>query len=224
MTSTSPDPQKPSTTLIWDLPIRCFHWGSVIAFGFCWWSAENGQMDWHVRSGYGLLVLLLFRLIWGFVGSETARFRQFLRGPKAVFAAIKKLKDRSPSHSIGHNPLGGWSVMLMLSLLTMQIGLGLFAEDIDGLASGPFTYLLSYDQARWAAETHETLFNLVLAVVMFHIAAVVYYFLYKKENLILPMLNGQSQTLKPPSPLHQGSLLSAFIIVISLSLFVYFIV
>src|SRR5690606_36737039 len=144
---------------VWDLPVRLTHWLIVALVAFSWWTAEINNLQWHSWSGYALLVLIIFRIYWGFVGSSTARFSSFIKGPVTVARYAARQISRSVAPTVGHNPLGGWSELLLCSLLLGQIVLGLFSEDVDGLASGPLSYLVSYDRARWAAYTHELLFD-----------------------------------------------------------------
>ncbi len=175
---------------LWDIPTRVCHWLFVIVVGFSWWSAENDHLDWHTWSGYALLVLVTFRIVWGFVGSQSARFSYFLRSPTLVWAYAKSLLKRETHPSKGHNPMGAWSVVLLLSAILIQVVLGLFTEDVDGLASGPLSYLVSYDTARLAAEVHEEFFSVLMLLVTLHIVFIFYYLFYKRENLIKPMLTG----------------------------------
>ncbi|GAB1265003.1 cytochrome b/b6 domain-containing protein [Aurantivibrio infirmus] len=179
---------------VWDLPVRITHWLFVVFIGVSWWTAEYDKLEWHTWSGYALLTLLLFRIFWwGFFGSTTARFTQFIRGPKNLFSYATTLFKKTPSNSIGHNPLGGLSVVVLLGLMLAQILLGLFSEDVDGLASGPLSYLVSYDLGRWAAKTHEDLFDYLLIFIGLHIAAVFFYLIFKNENLIKPMIDGNKE-------------------------------
>lgn len=206
------------TRPVWDIPVRLFHWALVILLAVSWWTAENGQMEWHYRAGYTLLALLIFRILWGFVGSSTARFAGFLRDPRAVFNYCRNLFRNTPNNTPprhwGHNPLGGWSVLVLLALLLAQVLLGLFAEDVDGLAWGPLSNLVSFETARWAAETHESLFNLLLLFIALHIIAVLGYLIVKKDNLVGPMITGkrrvreaQPETSLIPAPLWLAGLI-----------------
>lgn len=178
---------------IWDAPTRLFHWAVVGLLGFSWYTAETHRMDWHQLSGLTLAGLVIFRLLWGVIGSSTARFSQFVRGPRAVLAYI-----RSGAHgAIGHNPLGAWSVVALLLLLCIQIGSGLFAVDVDGIESGPLSYLIDFDQGRLASEIHDVAFTALKVVVVLHILAVLFYLIFKRRNLIVPMFSG-SQTPETP--------------------------
>ena len=176
---------------IWDLPVRLFHWALVLLLAMAWWTAENGVLDWHRRAGYAILTLVLFRVLWGFFGSSTARFSHFLRGPITVGGYVRhSLFGRSPATQAGHNPLGGWSVMAMLGLIAVQVILGFFAVDVDGIESGPYSYLVDFETGRAAAEWHELVFNLLLALIALHVLAILYYALGKRDNLVGPMIRG----------------------------------
>lgn len=173
---------------VWDLPIRLFHWLIVIAIAVSWWSAEFRVMNVHRYSGYTLLGLLVFRLYWGIVGSSTARFGQFIRSPAAI---ARYVKTPDAHAAPGHNPLGGWSVIAMLALLIAQVTIGLFVTDIDGLESGPLSYLVSFETSRALAEAHEVIFNILLALIALHVAAIVFYLFARRTNLIGAMLTGR---------------------------------
>lgn len=177
---------------VWDLPTRLFHWLIVLLVGFSWWSAETGHMDWHYRSGLSALILLVFRLIWGFLGSSTARFGNFLRSPGAVLAYLRRPKDSV--HAAGHNPLGGYSVIAMLLTLCVQVGTGVFAVDVDGLESGPLSYLVDFDQGRVAARIHHVSFTVIQVLVVLHLLAIAYYRM-RGRRLIMPMLTGRDPQL-----------------------------
>ena len=181
----------PTQIPVWDVPLRVFHWLLVALITLSWWTAENGQLQYHRYSGYTLLGLLVFRIYWGFAGSTTARFSHFVRSPltalKYIGAAVRKPAATRP---VGHNPAGGWSVRVMLALLAAQIGLGLVAVDVDGLESGPLSHLVSFETGRACAELHEVVFNLLLTMIALHLLAVLFYLFYRRENLITPMITG----------------------------------
>lgn len=176
--------------LIWDLPTRLFHWLIVALLGFSWWTIETDRLDWHRLSGYGILTLVLFRIYWGFAGSASARFVTFLRGPRAVFAYGARLFRRTGAIAFGHNPMGGWSTVILLALLFAQAALGLFAVDIDGLDPGPLGYLVSFETGRKIAHWHGRVFNLLLVFSAVHVAAIAFYRLYRRENLVSAMVVG----------------------------------
>lgn len=184
---------------VWDLPTRLFHWLLVALFALSWWSAENHAMDWHIRSGTLLLILLAFRLIWGVIGGSTARFAHFVPSPARLRSYLRK--DPNAPLRAGHNPLGALSVIALLALLSVQVGTGLFAGDVDGLESGPLAHLVDFDQSRTAAGIHEVAFNLLLALVALHVLAVFYYLVARRRNLIGPMITGSDKAVAPDDAL-----------------------
>ena len=177
---------------IWDRPTRIFHWVLVVLFVVCFMSGRNGRFDIHVPAGQALLVLVAARILWGFAGSASSRFRAFLRPMREITAYLPTLAKRSPGGHPGHNPLGGLSVAAMLLTLLVQASLGVFAVDVDGLHEGPLSFLVSYTAARRAAELHGLVVDALLVLVGLHLAAVAFYWLYKRENLVKPMLTGRA--------------------------------
>jgi cytochrome b len=176
---------------VWDLPTRLFHWMLVTLMIAQWLTAQSSSaMDYHLWGGYAVLTLVLFRLIWGVVGSETARFTGFVRGPNAALDYVKALLRGETPLYLGHNPMGGWSIVAMLVLLLIQAGTGLFAND-DILIEGPLYSWVSKGVSDWLTTIHKLNFNLLLAVIAVHISAVLFYLLVKRENLIHPMLSGR---------------------------------
>ena len=175
---------------IWDLPTRLFHWAIVLLIPALWWTHEIERLDLHILLGQIMLGLILFRLIWGVIGSSTARFAGFLRGPGTVLLYVR---GRAAAW-FGHNPLGGWSALAMLLLLAVETGLGLFVSDEDGLNCGPLSHLIDYDSARILAHRHETLFYILLGFIALHVLAIFYYLLVKRDNLIAPMVTGTRPT------------------------------
>jgi cytochrome b len=175
---------------IWDLPTRLVHWLLVALIAFSWWSAENHEMEYHRYSGYALLGVLVFRIYWGFFGSVTARFSQFVKGPRAL---LQYFRAGVAKQSLGHNPLGALSILALLILLFTQIGLGLFAVDVDGLESGPLSYLVSFDVGRACADVHEVVFNILMLVITLHVGAILFYAFFKRDNLLGPMITGKKE-------------------------------
>lgn len=158
---------------VWDLPTRIFHWSIVLVLCASWFTAEQGLMEWHYRSGILGFSLLAFRIMWGFVGGSTARFSRFVRSPVAVIAYVSGAQGGP--RRVGHNPLGGYSVIALLLVLSIQIGTGLFTVDVDGIESGPLSFLVSFEQGRVAAEIHEITFTAVQVLVAVHVLAIVIY-------------------------------------------------
>jgi cytochrome b len=188
---------------VWDLPTRVAHWWFVIGVGFSWWTAETGRLEWHRWSGYTLLGVVLFRLYWGFLGSSTARFSQFVRGPRAITSYLKGTWTAAP----GHNPLGALSVLGLLGLLLLQIVLGLFAVDVDGIESGPLSLYVSFETGRLCAEWHEWVFNALMVLVLVHIIAVLYYMVFKRQNLLGAMVHGKRVYEGDMAPMTPASVL-----------------
>lgn len=181
------------TVKVWDLPTRLFHWTLVALMIAQWLTAEESStMDYHVWGGYAVLALVLFRLIWGFWGSDTARFSDFMRGPGAALEYVKALLRGETPHYLGHNPLGAWSIVAMLVLLLVQTGTGLFAND-DIMIEGPLYSWVSKDTSDWLTTIHKFNFNLLLLMIAVHLSAVLFYLLVKRENLIHPMLSGHKR-------------------------------
>lgn len=176
---------------VWDLPTRVVHWLMVILIPFSWWTAHSDHLPWHRLSGYGLLGLVIFRLIWGVWGSPTARFAHFLKGPAAVRAYVAgKAKA-----AIGHNPLGGWSVAALLIALAVQLTLGLFSIDEDSLEGGPLTGFVSFDTGRAIARLHHLGFWVLLGLIALHLGAIAVYAL-RRRDLVGPMITGAA--MAPP--------------------------
>jgi cytochrome b len=194
--SGEPAPMTTRKAPLWDLPVRLFHWSLPVLLLTAWLSAEFDALDIHEWCGYTVLVLVSFRIVWGFIGSRHARFSDFLRSPAA---AIRYLRGREPERA-GHNPAGGWSVLAMLALLLAQALTGLFNSDDVGF-SGPLVHALDDDLVDTLAAWHEVNFNLLLALVALHVGTVLFYLLRRKRNLINPMLNGgESPTADPVTP------------------------
>jgi cytochrome b len=194
-------PQDKLTIIVWDLPTRLFHWslaGLVIAAAA---TAFLDLLEIHIWIGQAVLVLLLWRVLWGFVGSETARFSNFVRGWPAVRAYLLALFNKNSHNHNRHNPLGGWAVLLMLAMLFLQTGLGLFSSD-DILVSAPLADRVSKETSHMLSEFHElNFFVFVLPILALHIAASIFYLVFKKQNLIKPMITGDiTAAINTPQP------------------------
>ncbi len=176
---------------IWDRPTRVFHWVLAILFVVCFVSGSRGAFEIHIPAGQALLVLVVARILWGLVGSETSRLARLVRSPATILAYVRTVPRREPDRYGGHNPLGGLSVVAMLALLLLQTGLGLFAADVDGLYEGPLSLLVSYDLAREAADLHALVVDVLLVFVGLHLAAILFHLVYKRENLTGAMVTGR---------------------------------
>jgi cytochrome b len=181
------------------MPIRLFHWLLTALVGFSWWSAKNHHVDWHIWSGCGILTLLIFRFLWGFAGSSTARFGSFVRGPRAITDYL-----RGTWRGIGHTPLGALSVLALLLALMVQISLGLISEDEDGIYMGPLARLVSTDASDRARDIHELWFKVVLGLIVMHVAAIVYLRLVRGQKLTKPMITGKALLDPDTEPMRPG--------------------
>jgi cytochrome b len=182
---------------VWDRPVRVVHWLFVLLIPFSWWTAEEEMMEWHYRSGLTLLGLLVFRIVWGLIGSSTARFASFVRGPQAIVSYVRG----DAASPIGHNPLGALSVLALLAMISVQVGLGLFAADEDGIDSGPLAHWVDVELSENIAELHEKNFDLLAVLIGLHVAAIAAYLLIKRRNLVTPMVTGMAEAPPGTEPL-----------------------
>jgi len=177
---------------VWDLPVRLFHWVLVLLLVFQLVSGKiggEGLMAWHAYSGYAVLVLVIFRILWGFAGSTHARFASFLAAPAPTFRFAKRLFSREAVPQVGHNPLGGWMVVLLVVSLALQTATGLFAN--DGVATaGPLAALVTLDVSNDLSLLHRWNLKALLVLSGMHIGAVLFHWLVKKENLTGAMFTG----------------------------------
>jgi cytochrome b len=192
--------------LLWDLPTRAVHWSIAALTPFSWWSATHDHLPWHRLSGYTIVGLLVFRLIWGFGGGGGARFGTFVRGPAAV---IDYVRGRGAPY-LGHNPLGGWSIVAMLCALALQVSLGLFSVDEDGLEAGPLSKFVSFETGRAIAKIHHLTFWVLVALIVLHLCAVAFYEV-RGRRLSLPMVTGRAD-LPPGVPAPRPARLTSFLL------------
>lgn len=187
-----------SMVRVWDAPTRLFHWTLVVLVGFSWYTADRGWLDLHQWSGIAVLTLLLFRIAWGIVGSTTAQFTDFVAGPGAVIGYLVSLaKGQKPLHA-GHNPAGGWMVMVLILVLLVQVTLGLFAND-DLRFDAPLSMLIAKDWSDRLTQIHGALFNVLLVLIWLHVVAAGFYVFVKGENLVKAMISGHKpHTHVPP--------------------------
>ncbi|SFR36847.1 Cytochrome b [Pseudidiomarina maritima] len=181
---------------IWDSFVRLSHWLMVILVVLMWYTAEEGLMDRHLQLAGILGALVITRVLWGFLGSESARFSRFVKGPKAISEHISEFKSGHYQPSNTHNAAGGWAVLALLLLLLVQFGSGLFASD-DIFYSGPLASSVGSDFSEIAGEVHETIFNVLLAVIVVHVVAIILYRL-RGINLISAMIHGYREGVAAP--------------------------
>ena len=184
-----------SAVRVWDLPTRAFHWvlaACVLASLSSAWIGGNA-MVWHLRFGYVAFALLLFRLLWGFVGGHWSRFANFAYSPVTSLRYLRGQSRPDEHHQVGHNPLGAFSVFGLLLLLAAQVGTGLFADD-EIATTGPLNKFVSGKTAGTLTSWHTTFGQwLIVTLVVLHVAAVVFYLVRRQQNLIRPMLSGDKQ-------------------------------
>ncbi len=177
---------------VWDAPTRLFHWAVVVLMTFSYVCAMKEWNQLHFLSGYTVLTLLLFRVAWGFVGSETSRFRNFLRSPATALAHLAAFGKKEPDTEIGHNAAGGWMVLAMLLALFVQVGTGLFSNnDID--AKGPLAHWVSKGTSDWLSGVHAISFYVLLALVVLHIGVIIAYAVFKRHDLVRAMVSGKKR-------------------------------
>lgn len=186
---------------VWDIPTRIFHWAMLGLLGGLWWTADAGEMEWHQILAYGLMVLIGVRLIWGIIGSDTARFSHFVHSPKTVIAYLEKTRCEGISASVGHNPVGGYMVITLITLICIQLITGLFATD-EIFTEGPLYSMVSSDTASWLTWLHKKNFDLILVLAAVHVFAVVIHML-KGDKILGAMFSGYKKL--PASKLDRDS-------------------
>jgi cytochrome b len=186
---------------IWDLPTRLFHWTLLIGIAFSWFCAEVGGnwMEWHERSGIFLLALIVFRMVWGVIGSDTARFAQFVTSPVRAVKHLRELTSKETAFHTGHNPLGAWMVVALVGIVLFQAVTGLFATD-DIATEGPLSGMVSGDTSKWLTTVHHWVFNVILLLAAVHVVTVLYYRFFKRTNLIKAMVVGKADWPASQSP------------------------
>lgn len=186
------------TVRVWDPLLRIFHWSLTICVVAAWGLGKFGPdiMTLHFYFGYTVLGLLAFRLIWGFVGPEHARFKSFAYGPFSTLKYVFGMFRRRPSYWRGHNPLGGVFVFILLGVLLVHATTGLFVDPEDYVNTGPLAGYVGSDAARTALSWHDTLSWVVLGLVVLHVAAIGFYNKWKRENLVTPMITGRKTVRK----------------------------
>ena len=179
---------------VWDWSVRMVHWAIVLLLILLVITGLVGNewLDWHMRFGETLLALVIFRIVWGFVGSRNARFSSFVRGPRAVRAYLRSFVRPPRAIHATHNPIGGWMVIALLLALLFQAGTGLFTND-DILAEGPLAKKITKDLSDAIASLHRRGWWVVLALAGAHIAAVVAYLAVLGDNLVSPMIHGRKR-------------------------------
>ncbi|MFZ4063147.1 MAG: cytochrome b/b6 domain-containing protein [Polynucleobacter sp.] len=192
--------------MVWDMPVRVFHWLLVICFAGAWLTSESERLQMiHYAFGYTACLLVLIRLVWGVIGTRYARFTQFLKSPKAVLEHFMAMLRGHPHHDVGHNPAGGL-VMVALMLLILVIGVSGYLSVKELLGD-------------FAGEIHESVASLALAVVILHILAAIVMSLMEKQNLVKSMVDGKKQGMPEQGIRYPQYLLGGLILLASLYFF-----
>ena len=201
---------------VWDAPTRLFHWAIVLLIAASYLTikyAAGANMDLltnlHKLSGYAMLTLLLFRVAWGFLGSETSRFGQFLRNPLDGLQHLRQFGRRDPDDQVGHNAAGGWMVLILLVTLGVQAVTGLFT--FDDVPEGPLGGTVSEATAYWLTAVHRANFTVILVLIALHVLAITAYGLVKRHNLLRPMITGRKNL---PGSTRQPRLASSVLAVV----------
>lgn len=207
-----------SSVRTWDLPVRLVHWMFVVLVFASWLSSEIGgnAMTYHMWVGYSILALVLFRVAWGFLGSQHARFGDFVRGPFVVARYLGGVLRKDSPHFVGHNPAGGWSVLALLLSLFVQAATGLFAND-EIATEGPLAGYVASTVSDLLTTVHRYNFNVLLGLIGLHLAAVVFHLLVKRENLISAMVTGRKR-LPPGTPVVEGRMASLWLAAVLLAI------
>ena len=201
--------------VVWDVTTRLFHWIAAALVVAAYVTLRMNWMNWHARVGDALLALLIFRLLWGFFGSETARFSRFLASPRAAMRYLAQLFRREPDCQVGHNPAGGWMVLLLLAVLVGETLTGRYVAN-DIAEEGPFSALVPAPVANAIAALHAIFWDAILAAVALHLLAILAYAVAKGHNLLLPMITGRkSLPVGVPQPRMAGQLRAAILITCS---------
>lgn len=185
-TASASPAEPPAPALVWDAPVRVFHWLLATCFAVAWLTSESERWQLvHVTAGYTMAGLVVFRVFWGLVGTRHARFAAFVRGPRAVSGYLHALLRGRPEHHAGHNPAGGLAILAMLALAALTAATG-WASDRQGAGER-------------LEELHELLAGILLALVVLHIAAVIVSSRLHRENLVAAMIHGRK-----PVPSREG--------------------
>jgi len=206
----------------WDSPTRIFHWALAVLVVFSYATGKVGGqwMEWHLKSGYAVLALLIFRLAWGIVGSHTARFANFVSGPRAAFTYARAILGGRPPLTVGHNPLGAWMVVLLLALLAAQAASGLFADD-EIATQGPLAAKVSNALVERMSSFHYYNGWTIVAAVSLHVLAVAAYQWGLKVDLLGPMIHGWRTVppgLRPANPARASAGLAAVLLAVAAAL------
>ncbi len=219
--------KEPELVRIWDIWVRAFHWSLAISVTFMLISGATGWLffDWHRTIGEVVMMLVLFRVFWGIVGSDNARLLAVFSHPREAFSHLNALFKRRLHSERGHNAAGSWAVVLMMTMLAVQAGTGFFIADEDELIEGALYGNLSGSMTDLLYRVHRTNAELLQIVAIVHVVVVLVYLVYGRQNLILPMVSGSMKWLSDrvvPQMYFQASWVGALALVISGAIVGYF--
>ncbi len=207
---------------IWDWPVRLTHWSLALLLPAMYVTADNSEWGWHMRLGHVLLALIIFRVLWGLVGTDTARFSSFVKGPGAVLGYLRG--EFPHKEHKGHTPLGALAVLALLGLALAQVSMGLFAGDPFDGATGPLNPLVGVATADFLTETHEWFYWVVFGMIGLHITAVGLYGAFQAQNLIGPMVGGEGDKalhVEDNSPAPWGRALACLAVAAGVAFWIY---
>jgi len=217
----------PKHVLIWDLPLRIFHWLFAFTVIASWYTSDqdNDLIDVHMKLGYFTLGLLVFRILWGFVGTKHSRFSSFFPTPTRLRLYINDWRSNQVKSTTGHNPLGSLMVFLMIFLISLQAISGLFIND-DVFSSGPYYDSLSKELEQFMFFLHHNVFDFMIAAIVIHLLAIAYYVRVKKQLLIIPMITGKKpeNLVNVTDKIKHSKIFLAVVLVIAITAFIYWLV
>lgn len=190
----APEVTEDQRRLVWDLPLRVFHWLLVLSVTASWATGQIGSSvrEYHMWLGYWMMVLLTFRVLWGVLGTRHSRFASFMPTPASVWRYARDVLRGQASETVGHNPVGSLMVFLMLTLLILQVVSGLFTDD-DIFFAGPYAQVVSLSTADFFEGLHHEVVNWIVVLALAHIAAALYHTFKMKEPLIQAMITGRKK-------------------------------
>jgi cytochrome b len=210
--------------LVWDIPVRLFHWLLVLCLFGQWLTVEvlEDAMDIHFYIGYFILGLIIFRLFWGFIGTKYAKFSSFIAGPKSILSYLRSLTSKQNIFTTGHNAVGGLLLPAVLMLVGLQAISGLFTSD-DIVSAGPYYEGANSATQKWMQWLHNNIFDVLIGLVVIHLLAIAWYRWALKHDLIMPMLTGQ-KVVDVSKAIAHSKLVKALILAIAVGVFVYWLV
>ena len=208
--------------VVWDAGVRIFHWSLLAAMIGAFVTIKMGKLQYHTWCGFAILALLLFRVVWGFVGGTHARFASFVKGPGAVIVYLKNTIAGGKETSLGHNPMGALSVLAMLAALLFQAVSGFLTNSDDFFFEAPLYKLVGKELSDKITTLHKLNENVLMVLVGLHLAAIAFYYFFKKENLVKPMLTGVKEVEGMPAASRGGSAALAIVLIVVAGIAVFF--